>query len=53
MIDIDVLTRKQSISTMQNCATYIQILKMFMKTLQIILKKDLTHQIMKSIDHYQ
>ena len=26
---------------------------MFMKTLRMMLKKDLIHQIMKSIDHYQ
>ena len=45
----------QTISTVQNYATWIQIallfiskLKMFMKTLRMMSKKDLIHQIMKS-----
>ena len=43
---------------MQNDVTWIQIalsfmlrVKMFIKTLKMMLKKDLMHQIMKSIDH--
>ena len=50
----------QNIGTMQNYATWIQKallcifkLKMFMKTLRMILKKDLIHQIMGLRDHYQ
>ena len=31
---------------------FIIKLRMFMKILQMMLKKDLIHQIMKSIDHY-
>ena len=49
----------QSINTLQNYATWIQIalsfvlkLKMFMKTLQTIFKKDLMHRIMQSVDLY-
>ena len=45
--------------TTQNYATWIQTallfrlkLRMFMKILQMILKKDLIHQITKSIDYY-
>ena len=45
---------------MRNYATWIQTtllfifkLKMFIKTLQIMLEKDLTHQIMKFRDHCQ
>ena len=48
----------QCIRTMQNYATWIQAallfiikLKMFMKTLQMMLKKDLIHQIIKSTDY--
>ena len=43
----------QSISTMKDNATWIQIalLFMFMKTLQMMLKKGLIYQIMKLIDH--
>ena len=47
-----------SINKMYNYATWIQTallfilkLKMFMKTLQMILKNDLIHQIIKSTDH--
>ena len=50
----------RSIATKQNDATRIKItlsyilrLKMIIKTLQMMLKKDLINQIMKSIDHYQ
>ena len=50
----------QIIKTMRNYATWIQTallfifkLKMFIKTLQIMLEKDLTHQIMKFRDHCQ
>ena len=49
----------QSINTLQNYATWIQIalsfvlkLKMFMKTLQTIFKKDLMHRIIQSVDLY-
>ena len=49
---------KSNISEMRNYATWIQIassftlkLKMFMKTLQMILKNNWVHQIMKSTDH--
>ena len=55
-----MITLKHNVSKIQNYATSIQIavsfilkLRMFMKTLQIMLKKDLIYQIMKSIDHYQ
>ena len=48
----------QSINTVQRYATWIQIvllfilrLKMFIKAFQMMLKNDLIHQIMKSIDH--
>ena len=50
----------QSINTMENYATRIQItlsfilkLKMFINTLQITLKKDLINQIMQSKDQCQ
>ena len=50
----------RSIATKQNDATRIKItlsyilrLKMIIKTLQMMLKKDLINQIMKSTDHYQ
>ena len=48
----------QNMTTMQNYATWILALlllilklKIFMKILQIMLKKDLIHQIMKVMDH--
>ena len=51
-------TLNQTIGAMQNYAKWIQLallciskLKMFIKTLQMMLKKDLIHQIMKSIHH--
>ena len=50
----------ESTNAMQNHATRIQIassfilkLKIFMRTLQMMLKKDLIHQIMNLPDHYQ
>ena len=49
----------ESIETKQNYATWIETtslfilkLKLFIKILEMILKKDLIHQIMKSTDHY-
>ena len=49
----------QSIKTMQNSATWIQTallfilkLNMFKKILQMVLKKNLIHQIMNATDHY-
>ena len=49
----------QNIDTLQNYATRIQItllftskLKMFMKTLPIILEKALKHQVISWKDHY-
>ena len=33
--------------------SFILKLKMFVRTLQMMLKKDLIHQIMKSIDQFQ
>ena len=54
MYEFGMLILNQSIKTMQNYATWIQIdlslilkLKMFMKTLQVMLKKDLIVQIKK------
>ena len=48
----------QTINTMQDYAIWIQIvlslilkLNVFKKILQMMLKNDLVHQIMKSIDH--
>ena len=50
----------QSISTMQNYVRWTLIalssvlkLKIFLKTLQMMLKKDLIHQILKSISHFK
>ena len=50
---------EKSIKTMQNYATcihkallFILKWKMFMKILQLMLKKDLIHQIMNLTDHY-
>ena len=55
-----VIMLNQNMNTMQNYVMLTQIallfvlkLKMFMKILHVILKKDLVHQIMKSIGHYQ
>ena len=59
-MNIGMIILKQNISTMRNYATWIQIafidrymlrLKMLTKILQMMLKKDLIHQIMKLIDH--
>ena len=58
-MNFSMIILNKNISKMQNYATWIQIvllfiikLKIFMKTLQMMmLKKDLIHQIMKSIDH--
>ena len=36
----------------QTALPFILKLKMFIKTLQMMLKKDLIHKIMKSIDHF-
>ena len=51
-----VIMLNQNMNTMQNYVIWTQIallfalkLKMFMKILHVILKKDLVHQIMKSI----
>ena len=53
-----MIVLNQSISKIQNYATWIQIalsfilkLKMFLKTFQMMLKKHLIHEIMKSIDN--
>ena len=52
-----IIILNQSINTMQNYATWIQIalsfilkLKMFIKTLEMMFKKDLIHQTIKSIN---
>ena len=62
-MNFGMIILNQSISKMQNYATWIKMaiinmnnkfilkLKMFMKILQIMLKIDLIHQIMKSTDH--
>ena len=58
MYNFDMIILNQSISKIQNYVIWIQIalsfiskVKMFMKILQILFKKDLIHQIMKLIDH--
>ena len=58
LYNFDMIILKQSISKIQNYVIWIQIalsfiskVKMFMKILQMLLKKDLIHQIMKLIDH--
>ena len=58
-MNFDMIILNQGIKKMQNCVTWIQIallftlqLKMFINILQVMLEKDLIHQIMKSIDHY-
>ena len=58
-MNFDMIILNQSIETMQIYATWIQEalsfiskLRMFMKILQMMLKKDLINQIVKSIDHY-
>ena len=55
-----VIMLNQNMNTMQNYVIWTQIallfvlkLKMFMKILHVIFKKDLVHQIMKLIGHYQ
>ena len=60
MYNFGIIMLNHSINKMQNYAAWIQIVlsfilkpKTFIKTLQMMLKKDLIHQIMKSIDHYQ
>ena len=59
MYKFGMIILSQSIRTIQNFATWIQKasffilkLKIFMKILQMMLKKDMIHQIIKSIDHY-
>ena len=59
-MNFGMITLNQSISKIQNYATWIQIallfvvrLKISKGTLQMMLKKDLIHQMMKSIDSYQ
>ena len=59
MYDFGMIILNQSIRTMQNYATRIQTVlsltlkqKMSIKILLMMLKKDLIHQTMKSIDHY-
>ena len=56
-MNFGMIILNQSIGTMQNYATWIQIasllvlkLSIFMKILQIMLKNDLIHQIIKSTD---
>ena len=58
-MNFDMIILNQSIKTMQNYATWIQTallfilkLKISIKILQIMLNKDLIHQIMKSLDYY-
>ena len=57
-MSFDMIILNQSINTMQKYATQIQIalslilkLNMFIKTLQIMLRKDLIHQIIQSTDN--
>ena len=58
-MNFSIIILNQSINKMQNYGTWIQIalsfilrLKMFMKTSQMMLKKDdLIHQIMQSKEH--
>ena len=59
-MSFSMIVLNQSINTMENYATRIQItlsfilkLKMFINTLQITLKKDLINQIMQSKDQCQ
>ena len=58
MYEFDMIILNQSIITMQNQTTSIQTalllilkVKIFMNTLQMMLKKDSIHQIMNSTDH--
>ena len=58
-MNFGLIILNQSISKMKNYATWIQIaslfilrLKMFIRIFQMMLKKDLIHQIMKSISHF-
>ena len=58
-MNFDMIILNQSIKAMQNYATWIQTallfilkLKISIKILQIMLNKDLIHQIMKSLDYY-
>ena len=55
-MNFDIIILNQSINTVQSYATRIQIvslfiskLKMFIKTSQMMLKKDLIHQVIKYI----
>ena len=59
MFEFGMIMLNQSINTTQNYATWIRIvlsfilkLKMFVKTLLMILKNDSIYQIMMSIDHF-
>ena len=59
-LNFGMIISNQSINKMQNYVTWIQMallfilkLKMFMNILQMLLKKDLIHEIIKSIDNYQ
>ena len=59
-MSFSMIILNQNINKMQNYAIWIQIalsiilkLKIFIKTLQIMLKKDLIDQTVKSIDYYQ
>ena len=58
-MNFSMIILNQRIVTRENCATWIQTallfilkLKMFLKILQMTMKEDLIHQIIKSIDHY-
>ena len=60
IMNFGMIILNQSIRTMQHYFIWIQLallfilkLRIFIKTLQMVLKKNLTHQIMKFIDHYQ
>ena len=57
-MNFDIIMLNQGISKMKSSVIWIQKallfkleLKMFIKILQMILKKDLIHQIMKSIEN--
>ena len=60
MYEFNMIILNQNIKTIQNYVTWILAallfilkLKIVIKILQITLKKDMIHQIMKLIDHYQ
>ena len=60
MHEFNMIILNQNIKTIQNYVTWILAallfilkLKIVIKILQITLKKDMIHQIMKLIDHYQ